>query len=172
MRRPSDYARFLEGMGQLAVLFQEAMDDERLALYWQVLGPALTLEEWEAACLLAMQRETFYKIPLPATLLAYGLEYRAQRTAAQRAWRAAQGLPLRDVTQDRLSLAEVRALLARLWPDGWPQPLPGGAGEVGEGVDGTQRDDAGRTPHAEQARHAELLQHAAWLTQEKGETDA
>ena len=70
--------------------------------------------------------------------------------------RATRLLPSRDLSQDRLSQAEVQALLNKLWPGEIVSSMPGASSEVVEADNGTVLYDSKRTAAEEQARKALL----------------
>ena len=99
--------RFLRGLIAMGEFFGDDLSEVRQRLYWRTLGEKLTLAEWEAACLLAMERERFHKVPLPGVLMDYVREVRSQ-AAPPRAL-----APPEDVG---MLHSEVRALIASIWP--------------------------------------------------------
>ena len=67
-----------------------------MLLYWNAMRDRISINEWEYAVEEAMAKETFHKVPLPATMMPYCLEYREER---RRQWL------LRQHEQERLLLA-------------------------------------------------------------------
>jgi hypothetical protein len=107
----------------MSVIFCDELSELRQRLYWEVFREEITLDEWRYACWQAMRHETFYKVPLPATMMAYVREGR-------RDWYAHHGRrdvkpPLRELREDPLAQAQVQALIASVWPD-YPQGTQGG----------------------------------------------
>jgi hypothetical protein len=76
---PTESTRFLELLNALGVMFSDELSRPRQLLYWETFRDRITLEEWEYAASAAIQRETFHKVPLPAVLMQYVLEYRARQ---------------------------------------------------------------------------------------------
>jgi len=85
----TDSKRFLVALNRLASMLLDELNDARMEGYWVTLGNKMSIDEFEGACRLAMERETFHKVPLPAVLIGYAQEYReAQALEAKRAERA------------------------------------------------------------------------------------
>jgi hypothetical protein len=73
----------------MMVMFCDQMDHDRVAMYWETLGPRVALDEWNYAVQQALLRHEFYKVPLPDQLMDYVREHREkvredQRDQAQR----------------------------------------------------------------------------------------
>lgn len=66
---PADSPRFFQALAALGTMFSDEITGPRQKLYWQLLSPLMTIEEWERACHYALMHETFHKVPLPATLI-------------------------------------------------------------------------------------------------------
>jgi hypothetical protein len=63
----------------MSVFFKDPMMEERQLLYWKAMRDRCSINEWVYACDQAMERETFHTVPLPAVMMPYCLEYRAER---------------------------------------------------------------------------------------------
>ena len=66
-----NYEAFLLELGKLSEVCCDAMSEMRLDLYWQTLGPLMTLQEWQTACQQTMRNQKFHKVPMPAIFLEY-----------------------------------------------------------------------------------------------------
>lgn len=124
-----NYQAFLKGLALMSEYFSDSLTQGRQEMYWQTLQPKVTLDEWEYACLQAIERETFHKVPLVAVLMNYVREYRRAQRELQLQEQCAQGvqsrsrlLALRESLVDR---AEVEALIASVWPEGLAVVDPG-----------------------------------------------
>jgi hypothetical protein len=80
-----NYKSFLLGLAKMSECFCDAMSEARQDLYWEVLAPDITMDEWDYACHAAMARETFHKVPLPAILFGFVHEYRKEVRRRQHA---------------------------------------------------------------------------------------
>lgn len=106
---------FLKGLKMMSEYFCDTLSEGRIAMYWQLLGPQIALDEWEYACRQAMLRETFHKVPLVSVLLEYVQEYRtAQREARKQD--QARGQARLALREDTYGQAQVQALIASVWP--------------------------------------------------------
>lgn len=74
----------------MGVMFADELTQPRQKLYWQAMKDLVTIDEWEYACLCAIQRETFHKVPMPAALIAYSMEHRKAVADAQETERRQQ----------------------------------------------------------------------------------
>jgi hypothetical protein len=81
----TDSPRFLQGLLSMGTMFSDDVTKPRQKLYWLAFRDTVVIEEWEYACMQAMQRETFHKVPLPAALMHYVREYRHKEVLAQQA---------------------------------------------------------------------------------------
>lgn len=63
----ADKPKFIAGMATLAGAFGRMVDGPVQVAYWRVLAPKLSLEEFEHAVSVAIERESYW--PSPATLL-------------------------------------------------------------------------------------------------------
>ena len=114
-----DESRFYQSLNLLGAFFTDELNDIRQRLYWQVMHAKCSIEEFQGACLAAMERETVYKVPLPSTMLDYVREYRAaQRDAKQSTTTEGQLLALRE---ELVSPEDIRRLIASVWPDTQPE---------------------------------------------------
>lgn len=113
MMQKRDLRAFLDGLVKMAVLFDEELSELRQRLYWEVLRDEVTIDEWCQACWHAMRRETFHKVPLPATLIEYAREYRRE----QRLHDVALTPGLRDIRDDPIALEELHTLMANVFQD-------------------------------------------------------
>lgn len=145
-----DRTTFLIALNTTGEFFSDELSELRQQSYWSLFHDRCTLEEWQYACTQAMAREIFHKMPLPAVLLDYVRELRqAKRDALPSSPSPQEVLALRE---SLVSAAEVRALIASVWPD---------------------LDDAPRRPAAERQRsieqqQAHLGQDDAWPIERKG----
>jgi hypothetical protein len=64
-----DLERFYSALNAMGTMFSDDMSPERQMLYWKLMSPLMTIEEWEQACHYALMHETFHKVPVPATLM-------------------------------------------------------------------------------------------------------
>lgn len=74
-----NYQAFLQELNKMSEVFSDEMSEFRQEAYWQIFGEHVTLEEWEEACLQAMSRETFHKVPVPAVMWGYIKQQRPRR---------------------------------------------------------------------------------------------
>jgi hypothetical protein len=117
--QPDDSPRFFEALTTMSEFFADELSKVRQRTYWQHFE-ACTIEEWEYACDQAMQRETFHKVPLTASLMPYVKEYReAQRDDERRRERNQQAQRLLDAPAQQPASreeihSEVQALLNEL----------------------------------------------------------
>lgn len=100
---PHDQCGFFQALNALSEVFCDEMSEIRQETYWRVFGARSTLAEWQEACYLAIERERFHKVPLPAVLWAYIEERRAREQAARDAERAR----LAEATAEAQRLAAV-----------------------------------------------------------------
>jgi hypothetical protein len=105
---------FCHSLVKMMVIFCDQMDHDRVAMYWQTLGPLLELDEWVYACRQAMLRETFYKVPLPGQLMDYVRELRQQRHEDARASVQRQRLLAEPPMSPEELQAQMRALYEQL----------------------------------------------------------
>lgn len=124
MMTPENRPRFFQALTQMAELFQDVMNPERQKLYWMLFTeehPHVTIEAWEYACRQAMQRETFYKVPLPAHLMEYVREYRKSSWELRQQTEMPDGSHKKEqllALREPLDLVEhVRQLIKSVWPD-------------------------------------------------------
>ena len=126
--------RFFQILNTMGEFFGDELSELRQRMYWEICRARLVIEEWEYACLQAMARETFYKVPLPAHLLEYVQEYRAtqreeaarqrrmeteeQRLATEGAQRALQSDPKWQVEQEH-GWQEAQESLNKLFGANW-----------------------------------------------------
>ena len=75
---PNEREHFFLLLKAMGALFCDDPSFQRRLLYWDTLKDDCTIDEMDYAARQAMQRETFYKLPLPAHLLDYVREYRRQ----------------------------------------------------------------------------------------------
>jgi hypothetical protein len=64
-----DSRRFFEALDAMAVMFSDTLSEPKQKLYWCLISPLMTIEEWEQACHYALMHEMFHKVPVPATLM-------------------------------------------------------------------------------------------------------
>lgn len=104
-----DSSRFYQSLTVLAEFFGDELSTTRQKLYWRAVAPSLSLAEWDYACMEAVKRETFHRVPLPVVLIAYGRDYRQQRK-----WQepARPALP-----EPAIQAEEVRKLMATVFKD-------------------------------------------------------
>ena len=76
---PIDLQPFLEALNEIGEFFSDELSELRQRSYWRVMENKCSLAEWRDACLQAMARETFHKVPLPAQLMDYVREYRREQ---------------------------------------------------------------------------------------------
>lgn len=124
-----DIPRFLKSFVDMGILFADELTKERQRIYWRTLNDIMTIDEWEYACHEAMARNDFHKVPLPASLIAYAMEYRraehqhlAERAREREALTAG---PSQSLESPEENLANVRALIASVWPDNFLKESPG-----------------------------------------------
>ena len=112
---------FLTALNEMAEFFCDALTEQRQRSYWQIMRDRITIAEWQYACVEAMARETFHKVPLPAQLMEYVREYRCgTRELRQRAEMPDGSHTTEQLLALRESLdlsAEVRKLIESVWPD-------------------------------------------------------
>jgi len=163
-----DQQAFFDSLNLIAEFFCDPLSDVRQRLYWEVFLERCTLAEWHWACISAMSRETFHKVPLPAVLFEYIKEYRKSTYAL----RQEQGQAERRRTEQKLldqrilSQEEMQQQLATLFA------------QLGERVsvpaqERTPRDRAYLEPLAEgdyEERKARLLQQVQQLQQDAEDT--
>ena len=112
---------FFDGLIEMAEFFCDELSEMRQRSYWAIMRDRVTIAEWQYACVEAMARETFHKVPLPAQLMEYVREYRKgtyelrQRAAnPDGSHTTEQLLALRE----SLNLsAEVQKLIQSVWPE-------------------------------------------------------
>lgn len=118
------YESFTKGLKMMSEYFSDTLSEGRIALYWQLLGPDISLEEWEYACRQAMLKETFHKVPLASHLMEYVREYRRAQREALLQEQCAEGVRTRkrllELRDSLVDPAEVDALIASVWPDERP----------------------------------------------------
>lgn len=85
-----DSPRFFNALNALVELFSDQLSKAKQSIYWDIISPRLTIEEWEYACMQAMTRETFHKVPMPAALISYAMEHREAVAKEQEAERRQQ----------------------------------------------------------------------------------
>lgn len=76
---------FLQGLFLMGECFTDPLSEIRQRLYWSLFEQRCTLEEWQSACLMAMQDETFHKVPTPAVMWDYVKKYRKAQYRIQQA---------------------------------------------------------------------------------------
>lgn len=133
-----DELRFSKALAEMALMFADEVSKPRARLYWELFRDSVTIAEWEYACMQAITRETFHKVPLPAHLMTYVEEYRSARLRQiEERWQANQQTL---ETAERLALEadpewqaaqqhrkeelrrieeEAYQVLARKWGPGW-----------------------------------------------------
>ena len=113
-----DTTDFYVGLNEMGAMCCDELTEVRQRLYWEFFRDGHTLEEWLYACNQVMWRETYHKVPMPAILREYIVEFR-KATAEERKQREQRTrVPLeRQIRDDEVSLEELRALQASLWPE-------------------------------------------------------
>lgn len=104
---PQDSHRFYVALISMADFFCDELSENRQRVYWQLFQQD-TIEAWEFACQVAMDREKFYKVPLPAVLREFIREYE-WRTALVH--RPLLGAPNMTEEKRRLERAKTEAQL-------------------------------------------------------------
>ena len=126
--QPIDLQPFLEALNEMGEFFSDELSELRQRSYWRIMENKCSLTEWQYACLQAMARETFHKVPLPAQLMDYVREYRDARRATL--WQHDE-MPDGSHTREQLlqlrealiSPAEIHALIESALPGyGWKPP--------------------------------------------------
>ena len=79
----SDIPRFFQALNSLGVMFCDELSKDRQQLYWTAMRVDVSIEEWEYACMQAIQCETFHKVPLPAILWTYIETFRQEQACRQ-----------------------------------------------------------------------------------------
>ncbi len=79
--KPTDAARFYQGLKSLEVFFRDPLTEEHELLYWDTMRELCTIEEWLYACEQIRSRHDFHMVPLPAVMLTYADAYRAEANA-------------------------------------------------------------------------------------------
>lgn len=168
------FCRVTQDLITLADLFRDSLSETQMDSYWAILQPELSLDEWDYAYRAALKRTTFLRVPLPAVLIAYGLEYRAMASAVEDALHAAERqvqrttrlLPMRDTSLDMMSRAEVHAIIDRIWPGEILQSMPAPLASESTDEGGKVLYLSGRTP-AQEAARKEHLRSQVRLSQEQ-----
>ena len=120
--------RFFQALNTMGEFFGDELSELRQRMYWEICRDRLVIEEWEYACLQAMARETFHKVPLPAQLLDYVREYRSAKHAT--GWQRDE-MPDGSHTREQLlqlrealiTPEEIHALIKSALPGyGWEPP--------------------------------------------------
>ncbi len=79
--------------------------------YWRFFESRCTINEWEGACQLTLERETFHAVPMPAVLLGYAQEWEGiERRARQKRYLASP-----EYAEDQRRTEEVRAVERAEW---------------------------------------------------------
>jgi hypothetical protein len=65
----NESTRFALALRDLERLCCDPFDDSRRRVYWKILAPRCTIEEFESACLSLMTTETTHRVPMPAVFL-------------------------------------------------------------------------------------------------------
>jgi hypothetical protein len=158
----ANFSDFLTELTKMGELFCDTLSKERQVQYWLLLAHRMTLDEWRYACWQAMSRETFHKVPVPAALWEYVLEYRANRHDEQ-SWQETRLLPQATPSMQEDALREVRQIIEALREHG-----------VGEEQEPAPRFRQGplhpayRTPETDLlARKHQLRQQAEQVTQQE-----
>jgi hypothetical protein len=97
---------FTKALDLLAAVFSADVSLEKKHGYWMALAD-YPLEAVEHACLMAMRTEPHF--PVPAILRALAREYQHTQRAKAR--------PVDLDLQERISAADVQALIASVWPE-------------------------------------------------------
>ena len=113
--------QFFHSLAEMSEFFCDELSEIRQRCYWHIMRERTTLEEWQYACMQAMARETFHKVPLPAQLMEYVREYRqGTRELRHRAEMPDGSHTTEELLALRESLdlsAEVRKLIESVWPE-------------------------------------------------------
>ena len=124
-----DIPRFLKSLADMGILFADELTKERQRIYWRTLNDTMTIDEWQYACEQAMARSDFHKVPLPAALIAYAMERRRAEDQCLAARARERELltagPSQFLGTPEENLANVRALIASVWPDNFLKDSPG-----------------------------------------------
>ena len=110
-----DMPEFLALLADVGAMCTDEISERRQRLYWEFFRDHSTIEEWAYACNQAMWRETFHKIPMPAVLREYIVEYR-KTTAEERKQRELRQ-EAKQIREEQYSLEQVRAIQATLFKD-------------------------------------------------------
>ena len=117
----ADMQRFFACLNEISEFFCDEISEVRQRSYWQIMRDRVTVAEWQYACVEAMARETFYKVPLPAHMMEYVREYRkGTRELRQRAEMPDGSHTTEELLALRESLdvpGHVRKLIQSVWPE-------------------------------------------------------
>lgn len=93
----------------LAEVCRTELSEISMRAYWDFFESRCTIDEWEAACEITLEREKFHAVPMPAVLLEYATEIRRQW------WKEAEEERKREewqiAAEQRRIAAEKQALL-------------------------------------------------------------
>lgn len=106
-----DSRRFFVALSSMAEFLGDELAESRQRLYWDLMAPLASIEEWEYACHQALLRQEFHKVPLPAVMLDFVREYRKIRKEERGRVRH------HELTAEQIPLEELKAFTDSMWPD-------------------------------------------------------
>jgi hypothetical protein len=110
-----DMPEFLALLNDLGAMCTEEVSERRQRLYWEFFRDGYSIDEWVYACNQAMWRESFPKIPMPAILREYMVEYRKASLEERKQRELRQPRPSPE--DDAFALEQLRAIQASLFKD-------------------------------------------------------
>lgn len=110
---PHESDAFIDELDTLADVFNIVVDGRKKSAYWRALQD-LPLDAVQHACLVVLRKESFF--PAPSIFREAALQYLKDQHSRVR--------PESPREEDRITQAEVKALLASVWPESGLQTAP------------------------------------------------